>query len=78
MDVEDDVEDALILDLISEAQYLLITVGKEYNAQKTKFLSFNFPDEFELKLDDATIIGREQTENKVQDFKYLGSSVDAT
>lgn len=41
-------------------------------------MSYNILDEFELKLGDGSIIKRAQTENKEQDFEYLGSWVGAT
>ena len=57
LDFADDI--ALISDLISEAQQLLLAVEREckgvallINAPKTKFMSFNIADEFELKLRD--------------------------
>lgn len=83
LDFADDI--ALISDLISEAQDLLLAVEKEcnavglhINAPKTKFMSFNIPEEFELKLGDGTVIGRALTEKKEQDFKYLGSWMDTS
>ena len=71
MDFEDDI--ALISDLISEVQYLLLAVDRECNAVG---LSFNIPEEFELKLGDGTVVGRGLTEKKEQD--YLGSWMDTS
>jgi len=41
-------------------------------------MSYNIPEEFELKLGDGTVIRRALTEKKEQDFKYLGSWVDTS
>ena len=81
LDFADDI--ALISDLVSEAQELLLSVEKEcnkvglqINAEKTKFMSYNITEDIELKLGDDTIIKRAETGTKEQDFKYLGSWVD--
>ena len=83
LDFADDI--ALISDLVSEAQELLLAVEKEcnnvglqINAPKTKFISYNITEDIELKLGDGTAIKRALTEKKEQDFKYLGSWVDTS
>ena len=83
LDFADDI--ALISDLIEEAKELLLAVEKEckevgllINAKKTKFMSYNISDEFQLSLADGTSITRAVTEAGAQDFKYLGAWIDNT
>ena len=83
LDFADDI--ALISDLIEEARELLLAVEKEckevgllINAKKTKFMSYNISDEFQLSLADGTSITRAVTEAGAQDFKYLGAWIDNT
>ena len=67
LDFADDI--ALISDLIEEARELLLAVEKEckevgllINANKTKFMSYNISDEFQLSLADGTSITRAVSE----------------
>ena len=83
LDFADDI--ALISDLVSEAQELLLAVEKEcnevglkINAPKTQFMSYNITEDIKLNLGDGTEIKRALTEKKEQDFKYLGAWVDTT
>ena len=83
LDFADDI--ALISDLVSEAQQLLLAVEKEcnevglkINAPKTQFMSYNITEDIKLNLGDGTEIKRALTEKKEQDFKYLGAWVDTT
>ena len=83
LDFADDI--ALISNLINQAQKLLLTVeeeckkvGLQINSKKTKYISYNITDNFNLKLADGTNIERAITNTGHQDFKYLGSWVDTT
>ena len=53
-------------------------MGLHINAKKTKFMSYNISDEFQLSLADRTSITRAVTEAGAQDFKYLGAWIDNT
>ena len=67
VDFADDI--ALISNLITQAQQLLLAVeaeskkvGLSINVKKTKYISFNITNEIELKIADGTKIKRAVTE----------------
>ena len=83
LDFADDI--ALISNLIQQARELLLAVEREckkvglnINAKKTKFMSYNIDEDFELSLHDGTSIKRSLTDAGVQDFVYLGAWIDNT
>ena len=83
LDFADDI--ALLSNLIEQAKQLLLAVEKEcnavglyINAKKTKYMTYNIAEEFQLALADGTHIGRAKTEKGTQDFVYLGSWIDTT
>ena len=83
LDFADDI--ALLSDMIEQARKLLlaverecIAVGLDINAKKTKFISYNTMEEFQLLLADGTCIKRAVTQAGTQDFQYLGSWIDNT
>ena len=69
----------MISNEINQAQEVLCSVEKQclkvglgLNAKKTKYISFNTPDDISIKTNDGTEL------EKVKDFKYLGSWVTET
>ena len=71
--------------MIEQARKLLLAVEKEckavgldINAKKTKFISYNIMEEFQLSLADGTRINRSVTQVGTQDFQYLGAWIDNT
>ena len=83
LDFADDI--ALLSDMIEQARKLLLAVEKEckavgldINAKKTKFISYNIMEEFQLSLADGTRINRSVTQAGTQDFQYLGAWIDNT
>ena len=77
MDFADDI--ALVSEGIEEAEVMLRRVeisakciGLSMNTDKTKYMSYNNNQQFDIKTIDGTDLKR------VEDFKYIGACVDSS